>query len=289
MVLFSLGSHVCAHLLPLQNVMATFSRSTGEPVKLWDVRRMDLVTSEIKITSPISAKPSEYSNDQSAVETIRWSALEPGFLSVAIRNCVQDYDTSSGSRPGLVRTSYTTQDILDFALFGGASPGPPLGGARTEMDIRDRLVSALYSRRMIAILSDRSLCDTAKHGGTSPVAISRRDGRLVHTLGSTVWVGSTTSGPAAMEKSGDTHDEDVSATMIRRARCLRVTRYSMDTANNIKVSARDSRAMEPSLLEQSHLTNVSDLDAIRRDSVVRGSTKGISSFKDITVSPVGLD
>ena len=226
----------CQHLFSptsLQNVMATFSRSTGEPVKLWDVRRMDSVTSEIKITSPVNGKTSEYSNDQALVETVRWSALEPGVLSVAIRNSVQDYDTSSGSRPALVRTSHTTQDILDFALFSGASPGPPL--AESSMDVS--MVSALYSRRMIAILSDRSICDVAKHGGASPVAISRRDGRLVHTLGSTVWVGSTTSGPAAMEKSGVTYDEDISATMIRRARCLRVTRYSMDTSNNIKVSA----------------------------------------------------
>jgi hypothetical protein len=197
---------------------------------------MDSFTSEIKITNPGGGKLSEYTNDQAKVETVRWSTLEAGVLSVAIRSSVQDYDTSSGSRPVLVRASHTKQDIVDFALFSGSSSGLLDETAKTEIDLSDRLVAALYYRRMMAVLSDRSLCDMAKHGGASPVALSRRDGRLVHTLGSTIWVGSTTSGPAAMERSCVTLDEDISATMMRRARCFRVTRYSMDTSQNIKVS-----------------------------------------------------
>jgi hypothetical protein len=198
---------------------------------------MDSVTSEIKITSPIGGKASEFSNEQARVENVRWSTFEPGILSVAIRNSVQDYDTSSGSRPILIQASHAKQDILDFALFSGSSRGLPRGESTTEMDLRDRLVSSLYSRRIMALLSDRSLCDVAKNGGASPVAISRRDGRVVHALGHTVWVGSTTSGPTAMEKAGITDDEDISATMMRRARSFRVTRYSMDTSQNIKVGA----------------------------------------------------
>ena len=36
-----------------------------------------------------------------------------------------------------------------------------------------------------------------------------------------------------------TSNEDISATMIRRARCLRAARYSMDTASNIKMLSED--------------------------------------------------
>jgi hypothetical protein len=200
---------------------------------------MDSATSEIKISNPVG-KPSEYSNDQAKVQTIRWSPVESGVLSVAIRDSVQDYDVSSGSRPFLIRASYAKQDILDFTLFSGSSPTRAQGEKKTETDLRDRLVASLYSRRMMTILSDRSLSDMAKHGGASPVAISRRDGRIIHALGSTVWVGSTTSGPAAMEKSAVIEDEDISATMMRRARCFRVTRYSMDTSQNIKVGYKES-------------------------------------------------
>lgn len=199
---------------------------------------MDSSTSEIKAIGLASGKLSEYVNDQAKVQTVRWSAAEPGVLSVAIGNSVQDYDTYSGSRPVLIRASHAKQDILDFALSSNSSSILLDGGAKFDMALPDRLSTALYSRRMIAVLSDRSLRDLEKNGGSSPVAISRRDGRLVHTLGSTVWVGSTTSGPAAMEKSEAGTDEDISATMMRRARCFRVSRYSMNTSQNIKVSAQ---------------------------------------------------
>lgn len=34
-------------------------------------------------------------------------------------------------------------------------------------------------------------------------------------------------------------DEDISATMMRRARCLHVTRYSMDTSSNITMLSQE--------------------------------------------------
>jgi hypothetical protein len=42
-----------------------------------------------------------------------------------------------------------------------------------------------------------------------------------------------------MESSSVGHDEDISAAMMRRARCLRVTRYSMNTASNIQMLSED--------------------------------------------------
>lgn len=212
-------------------------------MKLWDVRRMDSVVSEIKISNTTGGRTSQppsaqYSN-QMKVETVRWSTAEPGVLSVAVGDAVQDFDTSSSSRPVLIRVNHSKRDVTiqDIALY----TRPKLTTNNIPQNEKEattettRLVNVLYSRRMIVMLEDRTLCDMAKHGGAAPVAISRRDGRLVHALGPTVWIGSTTTGPSAMENSNHGHDEDISATMMRRARCFRQSRYSMMTSQNIKV------------------------------------------------------
>jgi hypothetical protein len=181
-------------------LMATFCRSVGEPVKLWDIRRMDSVVSEIKITGysgssvkATSAVSSAQAGNQGKVEAIRWATLEPGKLSVAIGDSVQDYDTTSGSRPVLVRVNHVKpgQAIRDIELYGGSNQKPRSG--EYEESVSDRLFEALYPRRMLAVLGDRTICDVAKQT-YAPVAISRRDGRLVHSLGASIWVGSTTFG-----------------------------------------------------------------------------------------------
>ena len=50
----------------------------------------------------------------------------------------------------------------------------------------------------------------------SPVALSRRDGRLVHGFGHLLWMGASDQGPSAMERLAVKADEDISATMMRR-------------------------------------------------------------------------
>ncbi len=220
--------------------MATYCRAVGEPVKLWDVRRMDSVVSEIKISNSTGSRTSQSSSapyaNQSKVETVRWSTAESGVLSVAAGESIQDFDTSSGSRPVLIRVNHCRHggSIQDIALYN--RPNVPTTEPDQNTNISTRLVNALYSRRMIVMLEDRTLCDLAKHGGAAPVAISHRDGRIVHALGPTVWVGFSTSGPSAMERSKFGDDDDISATMMRRARFLCQSRYSMSTSQNIKVT-----------------------------------------------------
>lgn len=230
--------------------MATFSRSGGDPVKLWDIRRMDSVVSEIKMTSSNSARVSQTSTSkataQNRIEAVKWSSDEPGMLSVAIGEIVQDFDTSSGSRPVLVRSNQVLQGgcIKDLALYSSTNI-IPVAAEHESDDITDRLVKTLYPRRMLVVLEDRTVCDMAKHGGLAPLAISRRDGRLVHALGNTVWVGSTTGGPAGMENSAVVHDEDISATMMRRARCSGESRYSSDALKNIQMLVEDVVSRDP--------------------------------------------
>lgn len=217
------------------HILATFSRTEGEPVKLWDCRRMDTVVSEIKVAPSTHSKTFPETSKPPIVSSIKWSTLESGTLSVAIGESVQDYDTSSGSRPVLVRVNYAKegQSIVDLALYEGQKQHRESIQSRSS-----RLIEVLYPRRMLAVLGDRTVCDMAKHTD-SPVAISRRDGRLVHGLGRTLWVGSTNEGPCAMESLQMRAGEDISATMMRRARCLHVARYSMNTASNIKMISEE--------------------------------------------------
>jgi hypothetical protein len=239
--------------------LATFSRTEGEPVKLWDVRRMDSVVSEIKVAPPTTGKT--FLSQPPVVSSIKWSTLESGTLSVAIGDSVQDYDTSSGSRPVLVRVNYAQdgQSIVDLALYEGQKQH-----RESIQSQSSRLIEVLYPRRMLAVLGDRTVCDMAKHTN-SPVAISRRDGRLVHACGRTLWVGSTNEGPCAMESLKMRAGEDISATMMRRARCLYVARYSMNTASNIKMLSEEQpigEAIESSALRYALLRLWSWIDRV---------------------------
>ncbi|CAB9496206.1 GATOR complex protein MIOS [Seminavis robusta] len=241
---------------------ATFSRSAEEPVKIWDARRMDSVVSEIKIGGILQAATSQSTttttdnhnnaaNKSATVSALRWSSRESGVLSISIADVVLDYDTSS--RPVLSRVSRGKGPILDMALYPGllpstdspsvvprAKPGQKQPAAATAEGINDMsLITELYPQRMLVVVDDRSVQDMAKHT-SAPLAVSRRDGRVVHSLGKYLFLGTTRSGPMAMESLKFRSDEDISATMMRRARCVQVARYSMDTTSNIRLLAEEA-------------------------------------------------
>merc|ERR1712003_500797 len=52
------------------------------------------------------------------------------------------------------------------------------------------------------------------------ICVSNRDGRVVHSLGKTVLMGSTMLGASAMENKIRDPNENISSTMMRRACCL---------------------------------------------------------------------
>jgi hypothetical protein len=165
-------------------------------------------------------------------------------------DCVLDYDTSS--RPVLSRVSRSKGRILDMTLYPSSfssdagsvvdgSPArrtkllPQLSTTATAARMNDMsLIRELYPHRMLVILADRSVQDMAKHT-IAPLAVSRRDGRVVHALGKDLFLGSTQLGPLAMESMQISPDVDISANMMRRARCVQTARYSMDTTSNIQL------------------------------------------------------
>ena len=224
------------------NQFATFSRGAAEPVKLWDARRIDSSVGEIKWTTTF------HTND--SVSEVRWSPLLEGQITVAVGDALYDYDTSS-SRPLQTGMVSTTRNVKSFCLYPYGRPGES-SSVTANVNTPTRTATStptvprieeLYHNRAVVCYTDRTVRDLAKHR-IAPVGISKRDGRMVKALGRDVWIGRTDDGPAAMESLKIRPNEDVSATMMRRARCLHVARYSMDTASNIKLLSEDGLVAE---------------------------------------------
>lgn len=65
---------------------------------------------------------------------------------------------------------------------------------------------------------------------------------------------SLTVGPAAMERYTFDLSEDISATMMRRARCLHIARYSTDASSNLKMIQLELESL------RSQIKTTGDLD-----------------------------
>lgn len=268
-------------------LMATFCRAVGEPVKLFDIRRMEKAVSEIKISSSsLYQESTSLANagqraQQSKVEAVKWSLLEPGMLTVATDDSIQHYDTSSGGRPTLVNANRCRAGttVKDIALYQGKQEMTPKDAEPTKdvfensqhddhegvLDISkvsENLLRMLYPRRILAAMGDHTIQDIATDC-VAPVAISHRDGRLIHAFGPHLFVGPPTVGPAAMEKSDSSKDEDdVSAVMMKRARCIQTASYSMDPESNIELLCREL-SMDGRWINQAQSVNYSNRDLLR--------------------------
>ena len=227
---------------------ATFCRAANEPVKIWDSRRMDSVLSEVKVSGASKDTASSFLSNRTnasiaVVSAVKWSALESGRLAIAVGDAIHEYETGSSTRTTHLNTVYARQPILDFCIYPFAPTSglltPDDDGPSHELRTEEDMLAEFFPRRFMVVNNDHTIHDMARQT-VSPVAISRRDGRLVHAFGRALWVGSTSDGPAAMESLKiDPNNEDISATMMRRARCQHVARYSMDTASNIKIIKED--------------------------------------------------
>lgn len=208
-------------------VIATFGQTAGEPVKMWDTRRLDTAVGEIKISSG------------NAVEAIEWSQQFPGNLSVALGDSVQTYDTSASlSRPVLAKQCRAELPIMDFALYPHVTRNMNNNEAGDNEHTQQQGVSELFRNRMLVVLADKSVKDMATNT-TAPLAISRRDGCLAHAFDGALWVEPSWKGPSAMGHPTALTTEDVSARMMRRAKCSRTARYSMNAALNLQMLSEE--------------------------------------------------
>ena len=224
------------------DVVATFSRGHGESVKVWDLRNSNAPISEIKL----NAGNDDGFDSAPHASAVRWSSNQTGILSVVISNVVQHYDTmASGSRPVLTESSMSSSPILDIAVN-------PLSykNRKSRSVSLDELAMDLYSNRMLTVVKDMTVQDIAKHT-KAPLVISHRDGRLIHALGRSIWTGMTAEG---LEVDNSTSD-DISMVMMRRARCLQESRYTLHAAANIQMLANENRRSVP--------------DGARRESLIQ--------------------
>lgn len=171
-------------------LFASFSRGLAEPVKLWDMRRMESCVAEIKMyhhSSDKYAGTGIASHDLPSVSAVAWDTSESqsgsGVLSIASSDSMRFYDTRiNPSRPSLTRMTNSQNAIQSIAFQ------PP----RTKYRSDSEGVSSSM-QRMLVVEVDGSVRDLPFHQ-VAPVAISSRDGRISNSVGSVVWVGATTEG-----------------------------------------------------------------------------------------------
>lgn len=231
----------------------SFCQTANEPVKVWDVRRMDTNLTEIKVAIG-STNAQSAGGDGSALDAgstvisaAKWSFLDPGMLFFALGDSIVEYDASTGSRPIQINSVQSQRPILDFALY----PYPEHQDiADTKDGSSKRVIAELFHNRITIIENDRTIKDMARRA-MAPLAVSKRDGRLLHGIGRILWMHGTDEGPTAMENYEVRINEDISATMMRRARCSQPLKYSMDAISNIQLLGQE-------IADISTRTNVND-------------------------------
>lgn len=197
---------------PTKTVFATFGRNAGEPVKIWDARMMDSTLTEIRVP------PTQYG---AGISAVAWSNERPGELAIAVGDSIRTFYTRApGSRALPVNVSYVGNGDKALSLqclaFRPSTTNEQIG---------------YYPHRILTVSSQGEV-NIVPESQVAPIAISKRDGRIAHGLGNTVWVGSV-EGPSAMEGGFAFANEDVSSRMMRRAICFHDIRYSTDAKNNV--------------------------------------------------------
>jgi hypothetical protein len=238
------------------NVFATFSRGLAEPVKLWDVRKMDSCLAEIKTHASNTSSSGRIGKElPSFVSAIAWDTSTEGILSIATGGDLKFYNTRLNlSRPVLSHVSHSDGPLQCMKFLPSVT--------------KSNKTQPLIPQRVLAVYTDGVVTDLPTQQ-IAPVALSNRDGRVVSALGSNLCCGSTIEGPSAMEKLAYDPSEDISATMMRRARCLHMKRYSTDAASNLEMLSLEQdaflRAQEgnaESKVTGTHLTSLEHLHLV---------------------------
>lgn len=183
------------------SIFATFGRNVGEPVKIWDARKIQSHVGEI-IPSGAGRRSG------ACVSAVAWSISHPGVISIAIGNSIKNYDTRShGLRAMPVGVSYVDScdhgdDDTNIIQCLAYQPqifrsGPEAAKSASSTIIANPL--ELYRRRALAVTSTGRI-QVVPESQIAPVAISIRDGRVANSLGRAVWIGPTTEGMFVFDK-----------------------------------------------------------------------------------------
>jgi hypothetical protein len=191
----------------------SFSRAMGEPVKLWDARRMTTTpVMEIKLGASATVQMAEW--------------LHNGKLTLLVGSTLHCYDTSTGARPIFSRSFHLENaGVNDFATY------PYDGDDGRKQDI----VTTYLKKRVFVTRLDKTISDAPFHR-SAPLSVSKHSGQLISAFASDI--NFTWPLPAATVRGPDAttirSDEDISDTMMRRAQGKGKERYSLKVATNCR-------------------------------------------------------
>eukprot|EP00551_Chaetoceros_affinis_P013408 CAMPEP_0203686416 /NCGR_PEP_ID=MMETSP0090-20130426/49049_1 /ASSEMBLY_ACC=CAM_ASM_001088 /TAXON_ID=426623 /ORGANISM="Chaetoceros affinis, Strain CCMP159" /LENGTH=839 /DNA_ID=CAMNT_0050555639 /DNA_START=488 /DNA_END=3004 /DNA_ORIENTATION=- len=212
------------------NVFATFSRGLAEPVKIWDRRRADSCVAEIKTHG--AQTWGDGKELQTFVSGIAWENSSEGILCIAKGDELRSYNTKiSPSRPILTNITHSDEPLqcISFPLHG-----------KTLMKTKSAY-NDVIPQRILAVCTDDTVTDLPTKQ-LSPLSLSNRDGRVANALGSQLYIGNPSNGPSTTKRPTYSPFEDVSITMVRRARSLHNKRYSTDAASNLEMLTSEKEA-----------------------------------------------
>jgi hypothetical protein len=237
-------------------ILATFSSSISSeqedaPVKLWDLRKMDSPMVEIR-----------FGNERAQVSALEWNTYCPGMLCAAVGERICFYDTLGAARGQHVSHAIQARPVLSRIV--NVENGPVVGTKEAlERSRRADIVQSLtfpvplpdievgkahphnelYPKRMFVVSGNGQVLGMPTNL-LAPLQISPRDGRIVHSGGRTSVCMTPTNdeGPTALENARVLANEDISVTMMRRARCFHTVRYSTDpNANQLMLKGEESQ------------------------------------------------
>lgn len=198
---FGVNGIECDPLKPFQ--FMSYSRAMGEPIKLWDARRMTASpVTEIKIGSSV------------VVRTAKWA--KNGQLTLLHSGAFHCYDTSSGARPIYSQSLHVGDSVDDFVTY---QPNR-YGDAKTDAEP----FTNYLRKRTFVTQNDKSIADLPFHR-SAPLSFSKCTGEIINAFASDFHFQAVESGS----------DNDVSSIMMRRATGNEKVRYSMNIEANIRL------------------------------------------------------
>lgn len=265
------------------NILATFSDSPQEPVKVWDIRQLEASNSPLLTIQQTSKNLSQVS----------WCPSKPGILvtSSAEEKWISLWDISTHESGGSnvlrkpFRRRYTSEALTSFSWQNLESRNPPRRSALSAP--KSQVTAAAFPNRLLTSSVSGEIEDISVHD-SMPVTVSST-GAIAFSCGKLLFggapsgpgLGTATSSRLALEADlgmFSTTDDDVASQMYKLAK----NGYSIVLSKNLKLfTSRTSRQRQ---LRQLWLW-VDQVEALRRIQTSRlaqakaaGNTSGFASI-----------
>lgn len=258
------------------NILATFSDSPQEPVKVWDIRQLEASTGPLLTIQQTSKNLSQVS----------WCPSKPGILVTASteEKWISLWDISTHESGGSnvlrkpFRRRYTSEALTSFSWQNVESRNPPRRSA--AVSTKNQAAAAAFPNRLLTASVSGEIEDISVHD-SMPITVSST-GAIAFSCGKLLFggtpngpgLGTATSSRLALEADIGMNavvDDDISSQMYKLAK----TGYSIVLSKNLKLfSDRTSRERQ---LRQLWLW-VDQVEALRRIQASRIAQSKVSNI-----------